>query len=70
MAGGWVSQLSAASIFLLVAVSCRREEGRNRAASSYSELLNQVLDFFVVFLLFFKDLENPIPNSSQDIHIA
>lgn len=52
MASGWVSQLSTASIFLLVAVSCGQEEGRNRAASSYSELLNQVLDFFVVFLLF------------------
>lgn len=57
MAGDWVSQLSAAFIFLLVAVSCGWEEGRNRAASSYSGLLNQGLDFLLLlFCFFFKDL--------------
>lgn len=49
-----------------------REEGRNRAASSYSGLLNQVLDFVivVVFLLFQRLTESysrqfsGYPNSS------
>lgn len=46
-------------------------EGRNRTATSYGGLLKQVLDFFLLpFSFFFKDLQNPIPNSFRDIQIA
>lgn len=56
---------------LLSCLWLRAGGGQDRAVSSYSGLLKQVLDFFLLlFSFFFKDLENPIPNSFGDTQTA
>lgn len=73
MAGAGASQLSAVRVSQPVAVSWGLVVGPGRASSSWSELLYQVVDFFLVCLfvfLLFKGWQNPIQNSSQHNQIA